>query len=172
MDYYSPFWGPRAISTFTMTGVRLRVRRQQSQFWLILARFMDYYSPFWGPKAKSIVVEPKGALTCRSSTLAVLADSGPFHGLLLTVFGSQSDFHHCRTPRCAYVSVINNHSLGRFWPVSWTITLFWGLGVISTIDEPRDAFTRRSSTLTYSGNSNPFRTLLLNVLGTQSDFLD
>ena len=29
--------------------------------------------------------EPHGALTCQSSTLAVLADSGPFHGLLLTV---------------------------------------------------------------------------------------
>ena len=55
-------------------------------------------------------------LTCWSSTLPVLADSGPFHGLLLTVLGSQSNFHGCRTPRCAYVSVINNHSLGRFWP--------------------------------------------------------
>ena len=29
---------------------------------------------------------------CRSSTLAVLADSGPFHGLLLTIFGPRSDF--------------------------------------------------------------------------------
>ena len=37
----------------------------------------------------SILVEPQGALTCRSSTLAVLADSGLFHGLLLTVLGSQ-----------------------------------------------------------------------------------
>ena len=27
------------------------------------------------------------AFTCLSSTLAVLADSGPFHGLLLTVLG-------------------------------------------------------------------------------------
>ena len=34
------------------------------------------------------------------------------------------------------MSVINNHGLGRFWPVSWTITLLWGLGVISMIDEP------------------------------------
>ena len=75
-------------------------------------------------------------LTSWSSTLPVLADSGPFHGLLLTVLGSQSDLHGCRTPRCAYLSVIKNHSLGRFWPVSWTITLFWGLGVISMIDEP------------------------------------
>ena len=102
-------------------------------------------------------------LTCWSSTLAVLADSGPFHGLLLTVLGSQSDFHGCRTPRCAYVSVINNHSLGRFWPVSWTTTLFWGLRVNSMIDEPQGAFTCRSSTLTYLAELCPFRALLLSV---------
>ena len=133
---------------------------------------MDYYSPFWGPEAISIVVEPQGVLTRWSSTLAVLADSGPFHGLLLTVLGSQSDFHGCRTPRCAYVSVINNHSLGRFWPISWTITLFWVLGVISTIDEPRGAFTCRSSTLTYSADSSSFCALLLSVIGTQRNFRD
>ena len=46
---------------------------------------MDYYSPFWGSEAISIVVEPEGALTCRLSTLTVLADFGPFHGLLLTL---------------------------------------------------------------------------------------
>ena len=34
-----------------------------------------------------MIDEPQGALTCRSSTLAVLADSGPFHGLLLTFWG-------------------------------------------------------------------------------------
>ena len=140
-----------------------------------------------------------------------MADSGPFHGLLLTVLGSQSDFHGCRTPRCAYVSVINNHSLGRFWPVSWTITLFWGLGVIlmideplvrlrvghqhwqfwpilarfmdyyssfygpraiSTIADPRGAFTCPSSTLKFLANSDPFRGLLLTVLGSRSDFHD
>ena len=67
--------------------MRLRVGHQHSQFWPILARFLDYYSLFWGPVAISIVVEPQGALTCRSSTLAVLADSGPFHGLLLTFRG-------------------------------------------------------------------------------------
>ena len=97
---------------------------------------MHYYSPFWGPRAISTIDDPRGAFTCPSSTVAILADSGPFCGLLLTVLGSQSDFHGCRTPRCAYVSVINNHSLGRFWPVSWTTTLFCGLGVISMIDEP------------------------------------
>ena len=73
-----------------------------------------------------IVVEPQGVLTSWSSTLPVLADSGPFHGLLLTVLGSQSDFHHCRTPRCAYVSVINTHIFGRFKSVPCTITERFG----------------------------------------------
>ena len=68
-------------------------RYQHSQFWPILTRFVDYYSPFWGPKVISILVRPQGALTCRSSTLTVLADSGPFHGLLLTILGCRSDFH-------------------------------------------------------------------------------
>ena len=36
-----------------------------------------------------MINEPWGVFTCRSSTLAVLADSGPFRGLLLTVLGSQ-----------------------------------------------------------------------------------
>ena len=93
MDYYSLFWGPERFPRLTNPEVCLHVGHQHSQFWPILARFLDYYSPFWGPEAISIVIEAQGALTCRSSTLAVLADSGPFHGLLLTVLGSRSDFH-------------------------------------------------------------------------------
>ena len=69
----------------------LLVGHQYSQFVLILVRFFDYYSLFWGPEVISIVVEPQGALTCRSSTLIVLADSGLFRGLLLTVLGSRSE---------------------------------------------------------------------------------
>ena len=63
--------------------MRLRAHHQHSQFWPILTRFVDYYSPFWGPEAISMVVEPQGALTCRSSTIAVWADSAPLLGLLL-----------------------------------------------------------------------------------------
>ena len=73
--------------------MRLRVGHQHSQFRPVLALFIDYYPPFWGPDAICIVVETHGALTCRSSALAVLADSGPFRGLLLTVLRYQSDFH-------------------------------------------------------------------------------
>ena len=64
--------------------MRLRVGHQHSKFLSILVRFVDYHSPFWGPEAISMVVESRGALTCRSSTLTVLADSGPYRGLLLT----------------------------------------------------------------------------------------
>ena len=70
----------------------LRVSHEHPQFWLILACFMDYYSLFWGPGVISTVNEPQGAFTCRSSTLAVLADSDPFRGLLLTIFGAPKRF--------------------------------------------------------------------------------
>ena len=67
--------------------MRLRVGHQHSRFWPILPRFVDYYSLFWGHGAISTIEEPQGAFTCRSSTLAVLADSGPFRRLLLTLWG-------------------------------------------------------------------------------------
>ena len=34
-----------------------------------------------------MVAEAQGVLRCRSSTLATLADSGPFHGLLPLIWG-------------------------------------------------------------------------------------
>ena len=39
---------------------------------------MDYYLLFCGLRVISTIDEPQGALTCQSSTLEVLADSGPF----------------------------------------------------------------------------------------------
>ena len=67
----------------TNHGLRLRVGHQHSHIRAILIRFVHYYSTFWGPRAISTIDDPHGLLTCRSSTLAVLADSGPFLGLLL-----------------------------------------------------------------------------------------
>ena len=107
--------------------VRLRVGHQHWQFWPILARFVDYYSLFWGPGVISTINEPWSAFTCPASTITILADSDPFLGLLLTVLGSQSDFHSSITPRCAYMSVMNIGCFGRFWPVSWTITQCFGV---------------------------------------------
>ena len=113
-----------------------------------------------------MIDEPRGTFMNRSSISLSLSDSGLFHGVLLTILGSQSDFHDCRTPSCAYMLVVKTRSLGRFWPVSWTITQFWGHEVISTIDEPQGTFTFRSSTLTILAYSGPFHALLLSVLGT------
>ena len=61
---------------------------------------MDYYSPFWGPEAIFLVGELQGELTCMTLTLTVLADSGPFRGLLLTVLGSGAIFL-VDEPQCA-----------------------------------------------------------------------
>src|SRR3954468_348414 len=134
---------------------------------------MDYYSLFWGPGLISTIDKPRGAFMCRSSTPAVLAGSNPFRGLLLTVLGSQRDFRDRRTPRCVYVSVINTRS---FWPNLTSFvdyySLFWGPGVISTIDEPRGAFMCRSSTPVVLVDSDQFRGLLLTVLGSWRDFHD
>ena len=95
VDYYSLLWGPGVSPTIDEPQVRLHVGHQHSQFWPILARFVDYYSLFWGPGVISTINESCGAFTFRSSTLAVLADSEPFRGLLLTIFGPQINFHSC-----------------------------------------------------------------------------
>ena len=87
-------------------------------------------------------------------------------------FGVPTLFQWLSNPTCAYVMVVKTHCLSRFRPVSWTITQFWGSQVISTIDEPRGAFTCRSSTLTILADSGPFHALLLGVLGSHADFHD
>ena len=73
--------------------VRLRVGHQHSHIWPNRVRFVHYYSVFWRPRGISTIDEPRGAFTCRPLTLTILADSGPLRALLLTVLGSQSDFH-------------------------------------------------------------------------------
>ena len=93
VDYYSLFRVPEGFPRLTNPRERSRVGHQHSPFWPILARFVDYYSLFWGPGVIYTINEPWGAFTFRSSRLTVLADSDPFHGLLLTVLGSRSDIH-------------------------------------------------------------------------------
>ena len=132
--------------------MRLRVGYQHSRFLSILTCFVHYYSRFWGPKAISMVVEPQAALTCRSSTTAVLVDSGPFQGLLLNpgvrlrVGHRYSRFLSCLTRFVDYYSP------------------FWGPKAISMVVEPQGVLMCRSSTLTILANSGPFRGLLLTIL--------
>ena len=110
--YYSLFRRLLVISTIDEPQGALTCRSLTLAILADSGPFVDYYSLFWGPEVISTIDEPQGALTCRSSTLVVfLADSGPFSGLLLTILGSQSDFHDWRTPRYTYVSIINT----QFW---------------------------------------------------------
>ena len=66
------------------------------------------------------------------------------------------------------------HQHSQFWPILARFvdycSLFWGPGVISTINEPLGALTGWLSTLEVFVDSDPFRGLLLTVLGPQSDF--
>src|SRR3990170_2353445 len=78
------------IPRLTNPGVRLRVGHQHSRFLSILVRFVHYYLPFWGPRAISTIDDPRGAFTCPSSTLTVLANLDPFRGLLLTFWGPRA----------------------------------------------------------------------------------
>ena len=48
-----------------------------------------------------MVVEPQGAITCRSSTIAVWADSGPFLRLLLS-FGGPEVISMIYEPSCVF----------------------------------------------------------------------
>ena len=86
----------RILGRFTLLlnpKVRLCAGHKHSSFWLILACLIGYYSPFRGPGAISLINDPRGAFMCRSSTLAVLADFGAFHGQLLTILGSRCNFN-------------------------------------------------------------------------------
>ena len=99
---FDPFLGlllsfgvPNRFPRLMNPRLHLYVCRQHSQFWPILTCFVDYYSPFWGPGVISTINKPWGVFTFRSPTLAVLADTDLFRGLLLTVLGPRSDFHSC-----------------------------------------------------------------------------
>ena len=112
--------------------------------------------------------EPRDAFTCRSSTLAVLADSGPFLGLLVTVLSSEAisiviEPQGVLTCRSSTLAVLADS--GPFHGP-------WGPSVISMINEPWGAFTCRSSTLAVLADSCLIYGLLLPILGSRSDFHD
>ena len=85
----------------------------------------------------STINEPRGAFTCRSSTLTVLADSGPFLGLLL-YFGVSELFPLLTNPG---VRLRVGHQHSHIPPILVRFvhyySVFWGPRAISTIDEPR-----------------------------------
>ena len=136
--------------------MRLPVGYQHSRFLSILTRFVEYYSPFWGPKAIFMVVEPQGALKCRSSTITVWADSGLFLGLLL-YFGVSESFPRL-TNHGLRLRVGHQHSHIRPILVRFVhcYSVLLGPRGISAIDVPRGAFMCPSSTQTVLANSDKF----------------
>ena len=81
MDYYSPFWGPKVISTINEPQGTFTCRSSTLTVFVDPVPFHGLLLIVLGPKAISMLV------------IVVLADSGPFLGLLLTDLGSRSDFH-------------------------------------------------------------------------------
>jgi len=71
--------------------------------------------------------EPRGALTGRSPKHAVLAYSGQFTMLLLTVLRSHGDSNFRGTPGCAYGEFTKTRSFDLFWPVFDAITHSFGV---------------------------------------------
>src|SRR3954467_10123719 len=107
---------------------------------------MGHYSPFWVPVAISTIDEPYGAFTSWSSTLAVLVNSGPLHGLLITVswainhyFGFPERLPPLTKPR---VHLRPGHQHSQFWPIL-----------------PN-----------YMGYKSPFHGPLITILGSRRDF--
>ena len=131
---------------------------------------MDYYSLFLGPGVISTIDEPQGALTSRSSTLTVLADSGPFRGLLLTDLGpivistinEPQGALTCRSSTPQFRPI-----LARFFDY---YSPFSGNEAIPIVVEPQGPLACRSSTLAVLSNCGPFHGLLLIVLGSSSGF--
>ena len=126
VDYYSPFWGPKAISMVVEPKMCLRVGRQDSQFRPIMARFLYYYSVL-GSQSDFHDLRTTWCVYVSVINTHNFADSGPFCAPLLTALGSHSDFPGCCTPRCASVLDLNNPSFVRFRPVSWTHTHRFGV---------------------------------------------
>ena len=93
MDYYSPFWGPEAISIVVKPQVAVMFRSSTLTVLADSGPFRGLLHTVLGSEVISTINEPRGAFTCRSSALTVLADSGPFRGLSLTVLGYRGDFH-------------------------------------------------------------------------------
>ena len=74
----------------------------------------------------SMVLEPHGALMCRSSTIAVWADFGPFLALLLS-FGGPVVISTIDELRGAFTCRSSTHNFGRLWSASCTITHPFGV---------------------------------------------
>jgi hypothetical protein len=86
-------------------------------------------------------------------------------------FGVPEKFPWLLNPK---VRLRAGHQRSPFWPILARLmdnySTFWGPKVISMVTEPQGALTCRLLTLVVLADSDPFRGLLLTVLGSRSDF--
>ena len=128
---------------------------------------------FFGPSVICTIDERRGAFMCRSSTLTIFGRSWYVSCTITHRFRVRERFPRLTIPGVR-LRVRQQHS--QFWPILTCFvdyySPFLGPEVISTINEPRGAFTFRSSTLTLLSDSCLFCILLLTILGSRSDFHD
>ena len=85
MDYYSPFWGFEAIFLVDEPQGALTCMTLTLAGMAYSGLTCDLLITVFRSRAIFIVADPLGPLTYHSLRLTVLADSDPFHGLLLIV---------------------------------------------------------------------------------------
>ena len=74
VEYYSPFWGPKAISIVVEPQGALKSRSSTIAVWADSGPFLGLLLSFGGPGVISTIYEPRGAFTCLSMTHTILAN--------------------------------------------------------------------------------------------------
>ena len=93
MGYYSPFWGPEAISTIDDPRVAFTCRLSALIVFTNSDPFRELLLAVFGvPERFSWMMDPHSALLFGSSTLAILADSGRFMGYYSPFWGPGAIF--------------------------------------------------------------------------------
>jgi hypothetical protein len=93
--------------------------RRFDLFWPV---FYAFTHSFGGSAPIRMFGQPWGPLTGRSPKPVVLAYSGQFSMVLLTVLGSHGDSKVRGTPGRAYGEVSKTRSFHLFWPICYAIT--------------------------------------------------
>ena len=103
-----------------------------------------------------MVVEPQGALKCRSSIIAVWVNSGSFLKLLLSFGGPRVISTNNEPQVCLPVGYQHSQFLSILTRFVEYYSPFWGPKAISVVVEPQGALKCRLSRITVCADSGPF----------------
>ena len=128
------YFGQFSMLLLTVLGVPRRFKHSRNpgsangevtktrSFDLLWPVFYAFTHSFGGSAPIRTFRQPWGPLTGRSPKPIVLADSGQFSMVLLTVLGSRGESNVRRTPGRAYGEVTKTCSFDIFWPIFYAIT--------------------------------------------------